>query len=84
MWPTGRGTGGSGGGRFPAWPGSYPRRSRFDRPVLAYAPGFTADGRFAAVSLILPWSIHHADATYLLARDGDGWRIVLRQFVYFV
>jgi hypothetical protein len=51
--------------------------------VVAYPPGYTADGTFAAVSLILPWSIHHADATYLLARDGDRWRVVLRQFVYY-
>jgi hypothetical protein len=58
--------------------------SRFDRPVQAYPPGFTADGKFAAVALSVPWSMHHADATYLLARDGDGWKVVLRQFIYYV
>ena len=61
------------------------RNLRFDRPVSAWPPGYSADGNYAIVFLSIPWSMHHADATYLLARDGsDGWRIVLRQFVYYV
>ena len=60
------------------------RNLRFDRPVSAWPPGYSADGNHAIVFLSIPWSMHHADATYLLARDGDGWRIVLRQFVYYV
>ncbi len=54
------------------------------RPALAYPPGYASDGKVAVVSLILPWSMHHADATYILARDGHGWKIILRQFVYYV
>ena len=60
------------------------RNLRFDRPVHAYPPGFSADGNYAIVFLSIPWSMHHADATYLLALDGDGWRVILRQFVYYV
>ena len=60
------------------------RNLRFDRPVSAWPPGYSANGNYAIVFLSIPWSMHHADATYLLARDGDGWRIVLRQFVYYV
>jgi hypothetical protein len=58
-----------------------------DRAVHGYAPGFSADGQVAVVFLSLPWSMHHADATYILVRDADtfgGWRVVLRQFVYYV
>ena len=60
------------------------RNLRFDRPVSAWPPGYSADGDYAIVFLSIPWSMHHADATYLLTRDGDGWRVVLRQFVYYV
>ena len=61
------------------------RSSVLERPVQAWPPGFTADGRYAIVFLSIPWSMHHANATYLLQRGGgDGWRIVLRQFVYYV
>ena len=60
------------------------RNLRFDRPVDAYPPGYSADGNYAIVFLSIPWSMHHADGTYLLARDGAGWRVILRQFVYYV
>src|SRR5699024_9895044 len=60
------------------------RNIRFDRPVRAWPPGYSANVEFAIVFLSIPSSMHHADATYLLARDGDGWRVVLRQFVYYV
>jgi crotonobetainyl-CoA:carnitine CoA-transferase CaiB-like acyl-CoA transferase len=62
-----------------------PTMSRFEnRPVLAWRPGFTVDHQFAAVSLGIPWSMHHAEATYLLEKHDGTWRIVLRQFVYFL
>ena len=57
---------------------------RFDRPLHAWPPGYSADGQYAIVFLSIPWSMHHADGTYLLARDGEVWRVVLRQFVYYV
>jgi hypothetical protein len=51
----------------------------FSRPVQVYPAGYSADGKFAAVSLVLPWSVHHADGTYRLRRDARGaWTIVLR------
>jgi hypothetical protein len=60
------------------------RNLRFDRPVHAYPPGYSADRNYAIVFLSIPWSMQHADGTYLLARDGAGWRVILRQFVYYV
>jgi hypothetical protein len=62
------------------------RRHEFPKqPVRAYPPGYSHDGQFAVVALSVPWSIHHADATYLLGRQGDGrWVILLRQFVYYL
>jgi hypothetical protein len=58
--------------------------SIYQRPIHAWSPGYTRDGRYAVVFLSIPWSIHHADGTYLLERDGDGWKVLLRQFVYYV
>lgn len=55
---------------------------RFSRPVRAWAPGYTPDHGFAMVRLVIPWSMHHAEGTYLLARVGKQWTIALRQFVY--
>jgi hypothetical protein len=60
-----------------------PLDMKTERPVVAYPPGYTKNGEVAVVSLILPWSMHHADATYILARDGERWKIILRQFVYY-
>jgi hypothetical protein len=60
------------------------RNLRFDRPVHAYPPGYSADGNYAIVFLSILWSMHHADGTFLLVRDGAGWRVILRQFVYYV
>ena len=56
------------------------------RPIHAWSPGYTSDRQFAVVHLSIPWSIHHADATYLLRWDEPAgkWTIVLRQFVYYV
>ena len=61
--------------------------SDFDkRPIQAWSPGYTSDRKFAVVQLSVPWSMHHADATYLLRWDEPSgkWSIVLRQFVYYV
>jgi hypothetical protein len=70
--------------KIQAAPTSRPDPLTDTRPVEAWPPGFTAGGEYAVLFLSIPWSMHHADATYLLQRDGQGWRIVLRQFVYYV
>ncbi|MGB7160541.1 MAG: hypothetical protein WBD40_20920 [Tepidisphaeraceae bacterium] len=57
--------------------------SIYERPVRAWPPGYSDDGRYAVVFLSIPWSMHHADGTYLLRREADGWRVALRQFVYY-
>ena len=54
-----------------------------DRPISALMPGFSAAGDLAVVRLLLPWSIHHADATFVLARGPDGWKVLVRQFTYY-
>ena len=58
--------------------------SIYERPIHTWSPGYTRDGRYAVVFLSIPWSMHHADGTYLLERDGNGWKVLLRQFVYYV
>ncbi len=59
-------------------------RSRFDRPIEAWPPGYSKNKRFAVVRLIVPWSIHHAEGTYVLSEDHGKWTVRLRQFVYYV
>ena len=56
----------------------------FGRPIRAWPPGYSDDNSIAVVRLSIPWSIHHADGTYILARSDTGWTILLRQFVYYV
>ena len=56
----------------------------FSRPIRAWSPGYSNDKTIAVVRLSIPWSIHHADGTYILARSDAGWTILLRQFVYYV
>ncbi len=58
----------------------------YNRPIRSWSPGYTADRRFAVVQLSIPWSMHHADGTYLLRWDeaASKWVVVLRQFIYYV
>lgn len=56
----------------------------YNRPIKAWSPGFSSNGTLAVVRLSIPWSIHSADGTYVLIREGDAWSILLRQFVFYV
>jgi len=58
-------------------------RGRDNRPVQAWPPGYSNDQRFAVVRLVVPWSIHHADVTYLLAYEDGKWTVCLRQTVHY-
>ncbi len=59
-----------------------PLASLSERPVHARLPGYSPDETLAVVQLWLPWSIHVADATYVLRAGPDGWDVLVRQFVY--
>jgi|SRR5579863_1276961 len=59
------------------------RRDILNRPVQAWPPGYSKDERFAVVRLVIPWSIHHAEATYLLSEEDGKWSVCLRQTVYY-
>lgn len=56
---------------------------RMDRPICAWAPGYSGGGSFAVVRLSIPWSIHHADGVYLLEKHEGAWKIALRDFTYY-
>jgi hypothetical protein len=58
--------------------------SLFDRPVVAWPPGYSQDRQFAVVQLSIPTGPHSAHATYFLAWSHGRWEIVVRQFVYSV
>ena len=55
-----------------------------ERASRVYLPGYTTDGRYAVVRLGFPWSMHSGEVTYVLERTEGGWRVVLRDFVYYV
>lgn len=54
------------------------------RPIRVWPPGYSADGRLAVVRMSIPWSIHHAEATYVLANREGNWLVQVRQFVYYL
>lgn len=54
----------------------------FDRPIQAWPPGYSHNHSFAVVRLSIPWSMHHAEATYLLRKEDGTWKVVLRAFVF--
>ena len=54
------------------------------RPIRAWRPGYSADGTVAIVRLSIPWSIHSADGTYILSKNGGSWALLLRQFIIYV
>jgi hypothetical protein len=56
----------------------------YDRPIQAWPPGYSQDKSLCIVRLVIPWSIHHADATYILVKRKARWAVLLRQFVYYV
>jgi hypothetical protein len=50
----------------------------------AFSPGYSADGRVAVVRLSFGWSIHSAQATYILVRRDDQWSVVVRNLIFFL
>ncbi|HET6324796.1 MAG TPA: hypothetical protein VFG04_08855 [Planctomycetaceae bacterium] len=50
----------------------------------AFAPGYSADRRVAVVFLSFGWSIHSAQAIYILVRRDDHWSVVVRNLVFFL
>jgi hypothetical protein len=70
----------------PATRSTQPLAEIYNRPIRAWSPGYTADRKFAVVQLSIPWSMHHADGTFLLKWDDATakWIVVMRQFIYYV
>jgi hypothetical protein len=46
-------------------------------------PGIASSGDAALVQLNHSWSIHGAIVTYVLAKTGDGWKVVARDQMVF-
>ena len=66
-----------------------PTRENFfqgERASRVFLPGYSKDGRYAVVRLGFPWSgrMHSGEATYLLERTDGGWKVLLRDFIYYV
>ena len=57
-----------------------------DRPSCVFRPGYSRDGRYAAVNLAFPWSgrMHSGEVTYILERSDGGWKVLFRSFTYYV
>lgn len=52
----------------------------YERPVEIYPPGYNASGNICVVFVNVPWSIHSADATYILQKVGSAWVLRYRKF----
>jgi hypothetical protein len=57
-----------------------------ERASGVFAPGYSKDGRCAVVNLAFPWSgrMHSGEVTYVLERTDRGWKVLLRNFIYYV
>ncbi len=60
-----------------------PNGLRRDARIRVWPPGYSHDTKVAIVRVVVPWSIHHGEGTYVLAERNDKWTIILRQFVYY-
>lgn len=49
-------------------------------PLQASMPGYSKDGQTAILTLSIPWSIHRCYGTYVIVREGDLWRVRVRDF----
>jgi hypothetical protein len=52
--------------------------------VTLTKPGYSADGNQAFVNLSFVWSIHGAEARYVLRRAGPGWEVACSHLVFYV
>ena len=65
--------------------GASESREFYDRVLSAYPPGYSSEQHVAIVRLHIPWSMWHSVVgTYIVISDGDVWRVLLRQFVYYL
>lgn len=56
-----------------------------DRLLSAYPPGYSDEQQVAIVRLHIPWSMWHSVVgTYVVISDGESWKVLLRQFVYYL
>lgn len=62
------------------------KRLRRPQVFRAYPPGYSADGTLAVVYLAYPWSggFHSGVATYVLARRGKAWDVLMHQLILYV
>jgi hypothetical protein len=57
-----------------------------ERASSVFPPGYSRDSRYAVVRLGFPWSgrRHSGEATYILERTDGGWKVLLRDFIYYL
>jgi hypothetical protein len=67
---------------FPPPPGR--ERELMKTLVTLTKPGYSADERSAFVNLSFLWSIHGAEAQYLLRRVGSSWEVACSHLVFYV
>lgn len=55
-----------------------------ERLIAAHHPGFSSDGRVGIVCFHIPLGMHSGFGIFLLVREDGGWRVRVRQFVYYL
>lgn len=69
----------------------FPRGEKNDSKLERYTvyaslerPCYSPNGRYAIVSMSLPWSIHSADVSFVFERKETGWEKIAVNSVFFV
>jgi hypothetical protein len=69
----------------PAWPpSSGVKRPPVKTLVSLTKPGYSVDGQSAFVNISFLWSIHGAEARYVLRRAGVKWEVTCSQLIFYV
>jgi hypothetical protein len=69
----------------PGWPQfSDKERDPVKTLVTLTKPGYSTDGNLAFVNLSFVWSIHGAEARYVLKRSGPAWKVACSHLVFYV
>lgn len=70
----------------PAWPPppGVEKRKPIKTLVTLTKPAYSSDGLTALVFLDFAWSIHGADARYVLRRESDRWVVACSQLLFSV
>ncbi len=71
--------------RSPGWPRPKDKELEPVKTLVTLTkPGYSTDGDSAFVNLSFAWSIHSAEAQYLVTRAGSRWEVTCSHLIFYV